>query len=138
MSDPRTEEELLDEELAKIEAAQDDEEAAKDLEIKRARVKYSKELGAEGKAFAVVETVEGVCVVQRVTAIVMKRWRDATSGDKEATPQKAFEVAQAAIVQPDVATFKAWYASSDSVATKCALAVLRLHGEVAREASKKR
>ncbi len=129
-------EEDLDAALAELAEKAENEQKGRDLEIKRARVEYSS-LGREGRDYAVVDTLEGVVVVQRVQAIVLKRWRESISGDKQPTVQKAFELVLPGIVSPEKETFKAWFKGTDSIALKVAMVLLQLHGDIEKEAKGK-
>jgi hypothetical protein len=122
-------------ELATLEEQREAEAKAHALEIAKLRLKYAKELGKEGYAFAIVETGEGVVVVERVSAIVSKRFRDSISGDKENTPQKSLEYTAPGVLVPDAATYKAWCARNDFVAITVANALTGLYlaeGEMRR------
>lgn len=125
----------LDEELAEVEAqlavldkkTEEDNKKHK-LEIGKLRLKYSSELGKEGKDFAIVDTVEGIVVVTRVPAIVSKRFRDSISGDKENSPQKSYEYTAPGVVHPDKETYKRWCDVADFIPVIVANALSTLHG----------
>jgi hypothetical protein len=128
----------LDAELDRLADKESELAKTRELEVKRLRVQYAKEIGREGRDFAVIDTLEGAVVVRRVQAIVLKRWHEAISGDKEVTAQKAFELVAPGIVVPDKETFKAWFIETPSVALKVGNALLEIHGEVDKDKRSKR
>lgn len=133
MSAPATEKTVEDElaelesELKKLDDARTAKIKALELEIAKLRLRFAKELGEEGRDFAVVPTGEGVVVVKRVSAIVSKRWRDAIMSDKPLTTQNAFEYVAPGVIVPDAETFKAWHQENDVVSTTVANELTRLY-----------
>lgn len=113
--------------LAVLEERREEEAKRRELEVGELRLKYASELGREGYDFAVVETGEGVVVVQRVTAVVSKRFRDSISGTQENTPAKSFEYTKPGVVHPDAKTYAEWHAKNDFVAVTVSAALIGLY-----------
>lgn len=127
----------LDEELAEVEAQLAKLEEQREAEAKQHRIdlgklrlKYSSELGREGKDWAIVDSIEGIVVITRVPAIVAKKFRDSISGEKENTPQKSYEYTAPGVVHPDKETYKHWCEVADFIPVIVANTLTTLHGIV--------
>jgi hypothetical protein len=126
MSDEKT----LDEQLAEIDREERAEAAeAKEVE-KRRRVerhglkkRFEKELGGkEGRAFSIIDTIEGFVVVKKGPGVLLKQLR------ADVNPDSIDAFFSEVIVHPDKETAAKWRDRSPGISDLLWIAASRLYG----------